>query len=89
MKKKTDSVSSLTASEGYDTENEDTPAVINIVAPTIINVDAPTIVDAEAPVIIDDNITYQGGRPKGSTNESIREHKRNKKPPECVGIRSS
>ncbi len=56
--------------EGYDIENEDAPAVINIVAPTIINVNAPAIVDAEAPAI-DDNITNRGGRPKGPTIESV------------------
>jgi hypothetical protein len=30
------------------------------------------------PVIVDENNTNRGGRPKGSTSESIREHKRTK-----------
>jgi hypothetical protein len=80
MEKKTDSVSSLTAnSEGYETENEDAPAVINVDAPAIINIEASDVIDADAPAIIDANNTNRGGRPKGSTNESIREHNRNKK----------
>ena len=79
MEKKTDSVSSLTAnSEGYETENEDAPAVINVDAPAIINIEACDVIDADAPAIIDANNTNRGGRPKGSMNESIREHKQNK-----------
>jgi hypothetical protein len=45
----------------------------------IINIKACAIIDADAPAIIDARNTNQGGRPKGSMNESIREHKRNKK----------
>ncbi len=65
--------------EGYETENEDAPTVIKVDAPAIINIVACTVIDADAPAYIDANNTNQGGRPKGSTNESIKEHKRNKK----------
>jgi hypothetical protein len=60
----------LTAnSEGYETVNKDAPAIIDVDSPAIINIEACAIIDTDA------NNTNRGGRPKGSMNESIREHK--------------
>jgi len=87
MKKKADSVSTLTTTSGYD-ETDDIAVSFededDALAPIIVDVDtnatALIVVDvdsnAPAPIVVDIN---QGGRPKGSTNESIREHIRKKK----------
>jgi hypothetical protein len=87
MEKKADSVSTLTATSGYDETNDNAVSFEDeddALAPIFVDVDtnatALTVVDvdanAPAPIVVDIN---RGGRPKGSTNESIREHIRKKK----------
>jgi hypothetical protein len=67
----TDTASSLTPSSvGFETDNE---MVFNANAPSIVYAHALAVWDAE-----NDEVN-QGGRPKGSTNENIREAKRAKK----------